>query len=76
MLMKKVGTILSIVAILAFAACSDTSNTSDDQQVSEPVNNSGPGTEAERANDAVKDSASAGSDSTIQRDSDALSTPH
>ncbi|MBL7697198.1 MAG: hypothetical protein JNK79_03540 [Chitinophagaceae bacterium] len=75
--MKKVGTILSIVAILAFAACGDSSeNTNGTEQVSDPVNNSGPGTEAERANNAVKDSANAGADSTIRRDADAPSTPH
>ena len=74
--MKKIATILSVVAILAFAACGDNSNTSEDQQVVEPVDNSGPQTEGERATDAVKDSANAGSDSTVRTDANAPSNPH
>lgn len=78
--MKKIAITLSVVTMLAFAACSN--NTDKESQgpgqnpTDEPVMNSGPETEGERAKEAVKDSANAGADSTIQRDADAPSTPH
>jgi hypothetical protein len=76
--MKKIATTLSVIAMLALAACSDNSQKEDEgsNQVQEPVMNSGPETEADRAKDAVRDSAKADSDSTIRRDADAPSTPH
>lgn len=75
--MKKIAITFSLAIVLAFAACGDnTSNEEGNNQVQDPVLNSGPEAEAERAKDAVKDSASAGADSTIQRDADAPSTPH
>jgi hypothetical protein len=73
--MKKIAIVLSVVTMLAFSACSDSSDKSD-TEVSDPVMNSGPETEGDRAKDAVKDSTAAGDDSTIQRDADAPSTPH
>lgn len=76
MLMKKLAITLSVIAMLAFAACSDNSEKESDSQVEDPVMNSGPETEAEMAKEAVKDSANAGSDSTVVRDADAPSTPH
>jgi hypothetical protein len=75
--MKKIALIFSAATIMTFAACGD--NSSKDEggsQVDEPVMNSGPNTEGERATDAVSDSAKAGSDSTVHRDGDAMSTPH
>lgn len=75
--MKKIAITLSAATILSFAACSD--NASKDEggnQVQEPVMNSGPETEGQRARDAVRDSANAGSDSTVHHDADAPSTPH
>ena len=78
--MKKIAMALSVVAMLACVACSD--NTDKEGQApgqnptDEPVMNSGPETEGQRAKEAVKDSANAGQDSTIQRDADAPSTPH
>ena len=74
--MKKIAMTLSVVTMLAFAACSDEADNKGEAPVDEPVMNSGPETEAERAKEAVKDSANAGADSTIQRDADAPSTPH
>ncbi len=74
--MKKVATVLSVIAIMAFAACADNSDSKGSEQVDQPVLNSGPETEADRATDALKDSAAAGSDSTIRRNADAPSTPH
>lgn len=74
--MKKVATVLSVISIMAFAACSDNSDSKSSDQVDQPVLNSGPETEADRAKEAVKDSADAGSDSTIRHDADAPSTPH
>ena len=74
--MKKIAISLSVATMLAFAACSDNSGKEGDTEVKEPVMNSGPETEADRAKEAVKDSASAGADSTVQRDADAPSTPH
>ena len=73
--MKKIAVIFSTCALL-FAACGDNSNsgTNDKKdegsdQVQEPVLNSGPETEQERATDAVRDS-------TIRSDSNAQSLPH
>jgi hypothetical protein len=75
--MKKIALTLSVVTVLAFAACSDNKSENEgSNQVQDPVLNSGAETEGDRARDAVKDSASAGSDSTIHRDADAPSTPH
>lgn len=74
--MKKIAAILSIVAILTFAACADNSSDASDQKPADPVMNSGANTEGERAQEAVKDSLSAGGDSTIRHDADAPSTPH
>ncbi|HUQ64838.1 MAG TPA: hypothetical protein VM101_01700 [Flavitalea sp.] len=75
--MKRIALTLAVFVMLAFTSCSDsTSNDKSDTQVKDPVMNSGPQTEGERAQDAVKDSAHAGSDSTIHRDADAPSTPH
>ena len=75
--MKKIAITLSVITMLAFAACGDnTSKDQDDNHVQDPALNSGPETEAEMAKDAVKDSADAGADSTVQRDVDAPSTPH
>ena len=76
MLMKKVATVLSVIAIMAFAACADSSDSKESEQIDQPVLNSGPETEGDRATDAVKDSAAVGSDSTIHHDADAPSTPH
>ncbi len=75
--MKKIAAFLSAATIIFFASCGD--NSSKDEggdQVEEPVLNSGPNTEGERATDAVSDSANAGSDSTVKKDKDAMSTPH
>ena len=74
--MKKIAMTLSVATMLAFTACSDNSTKEGDSEVKEPVMNSGPETEADRAKEAVKDSADAGADSTIQHDADAPSTPH
>lgn len=75
--MKKIAFILSVATILSFAACSDNSSNNDGgDQVKQPVMNSGPETEAERAKEAVRDTANANSDSTIIRDADAPSSPH
>lgn len=75
--MKKIAIMLSVITMLAFAACGDnSSNEEGNNQVQDPALNSGPETEADRAKDAVKDSAEAGADSTVQRDADAPSTPH
>jgi hypothetical protein len=77
MLMKKIAISLSVAAMIAFAACADNEDKGEgNDQVQDPVMNSGPETEGDRARDAVKDSAAAGSDSTIRRDADAPSTPH
>ena len=71
--MKKIAVILSAFALF-FAACGD--NTSENEkkdegseQVKEPVLNSGPETEQQRATDAVKDSS-------VRSDSNAQSLPH
>lgn len=75
--MKKIAITLSLITMLAFGACGDnTSKEGDDNHMQDPALNSGPETEAEMAKDAVKDSADAGGDSTVQRDIDAPSTPH
>lgn len=75
--MKKIAISLSVATMLAFAACSDNADKAEgNNQVQDPVMNSGAETEGDRARDAVKDSASAGDDSTIRRDADAPSTPH
>jgi hypothetical protein len=76
--MKKIAITLSVITILALAACSgnDNKQVEENNEVEDPVMNSGPETEAEIAKDAVKDSAQAGSDSTIRHDADAPSTPH
>ena len=74
--MKKIAA-LSVAAMLTLAACSDNADKGEgNNQVKDPVMNSGPETEGDRARDAVKDSASAGQDSTIRHDADAPSTPH
>jgi hypothetical protein len=74
--MKKITLILSAAVIVIFAACKGDSKNQGGDQVSDPVMNSGANTEGERATDAVRDSANAGSDSTIHKDPDAMSTPH
>jgi hypothetical protein len=78
--MKKLAMILSVAAMLTFAACADNADkdgTAPGQNpTDEPVLNSGPETEGERAKEAVKDSANADNDSTVIRDADAPSTPH
>lgn len=75
--MKKISITLCMLILLTLAACSDNANKEEgSNQVQDPVMNSGPETEGDRARDAVKDSAAAGSDSTIHRDADAPSTPH
>lgn len=74
--MKRIAITISVIAMLAFAACAESSENEGDNQVQDPVMNSGPETEGDRAKDAVKDSASAGEDSTVHRDADAPSTPH
>jgi hypothetical protein len=80
MLMKKLAITLSVVVMLAFTACDNNSDKEGQapgqNPTDEPVMNSGPETEGERAKKAVKDSADVGADSTIQRDADAPSTPH
>ena len=74
--MKKIAIFLSAGTLVFFAACGDNSSKNDGgDQVDEPVLNSGPNTEGERATDAVSDSANKDSDSVI-RDNDAMSTPH
>jgi len=74
--MKRIAITLSVVTMLAFTACSDNAEKDGDSQVKDPVMNSGPETEADRAKEAVKDSANAGEDSTVHHDADAPSTPH
>jgi len=75
--MKKIAIVLSTALLLVFTGCSgDSSKKEGDDQVKDPVMNSGSNTEGERATDAVSDSAKAGSDSTVHRDKDALSSPH
>ena len=74
--MKKLAMILSVATMLVFTSCADNADKNGEAPVDEPVMNSGPETEAERAKDAVKDSADAGADSTVQRDADAPSSPH
>jgi len=74
--MKRIAMILSVAAMISFAACGDSATDKSDTQPGDPVMNSGPETEADRAKEAVKDSANAGADSTIRRDADAPSTPH
>jgi hypothetical protein len=73
--MKKIAIIFSVCAFL-FTACGDNGNTGTNEkhdegseQVQDPVLNSGPETEQERATDAVRDS-------TIRSDSNAQSLPH
>ena len=75
--MKKIAILLSAAMIVFFTACGDNSSKDEgDSQVEDPVMNSGPNTEGERATEAVSDSAKAGSDSTVRKDKDAMSTPH
>jgi hypothetical protein len=74
--MKKLTIILSATFLLFLSSCADDSKKEGGDQVDEPVMNSGPNTEGERATDAVSDSARGGSDSTVQSDKDAMSTPH
>lgn len=78
--MKKIAIALSVASMLTFAACSgngDKEGQAPGQKpTDEPVMNSGPETEGDRAKEAVKDSAAAGADSTVSRDADAPSTPH
>lgn len=71
--MKKIAVILS-ACTLFFAACADNKSDTEkhdegSEQVQDPVMNSGPETEQERATDAVRDS-------TIRSDSNAQSLPH
>ena len=74
--MKKIAIFLSADTLVFFTASGDnTSKNEGGDQVDEPVLNSGPNTEGERATDAVSDSANAGGDSVI-RNNDAMSTPH
>ena len=74
--MKKIAIFLSAATMVFFTACGDNSSKNEGgDQVDEPVLNSGPNTEGERATDAVSDSANAGGDSVI-RNNDAMSTPH
>ena len=76
--MKKIAICLAAAAVTFFAACGDNTSSKNDggDQVDEPVMNSGPNTEGDRATDAVSDSMNAGSDSTVRKDKDAMSTPH
>lgn len=78
--MKKIAVFLSAITLTFLAAaCGDNSSettTTGDEQLQEPVMNSGPNTEGRRATEAVADSANAGSDSTVHVDRDAMSTPH
>lgn len=75
--MKKIAITLTVCAIFFFSACGDTSSKDEGgNQVDDPVMNSGPNTEGERATKAVSDSLNAGSDSTVHKDKDAMSTPH
>lgn len=75
--MKKITIALTAGAIFFFSACGDTSSKDEGgDQVDEPVMNSGPNTEGERATNAVSDSLNAGSDSTVHKDKDAMSSPH
>ena len=78
--MKKIAITLSVATMLTFAACSDNADKGGQapgqKATDEPVMNSGPETEADRAKEALKDSANAGADSTVSRDADAPSTPH
>jgi hypothetical protein len=61
--MKGIALPLSASLFLFFASCSETpSKNSGDEQVPQPVLNSGPETEASRANKAVQDSAEQGHD--------------
>jgi hypothetical protein len=77
--MKKIAISLAAGAFLCFAACKDNNNKQPskekgEEQVTPPVMNSGPETEAERATEAVKkDSANSGND---RNDSVTGSNPH
>lgn len=75
--MKKIAFTLSAAFIIAVSSCGDNSSKSEGgDQVDEPVMNSGSNTEGERATDAVADSANAVGDSTVERNNDAMSSPH
>jgi hypothetical protein len=78
--MKKVAILLSS-AVLFFAACGDNSNenpdkNSGDEQIQEPVLNSGPEAEASRATNAVRDSLMKDSAKKVMGDSGAHTLPH
>jgi hypothetical protein len=74
--MKKIAIILSATTLFLAACGNNSSKDEGGDQVDEPVMNSGPNTEGERATDAVSDSSNAGSDSTVHHDKDAMSSPH
>lgn len=74
--MKKIAIFLSAATLFLAACGNDSSKNEGGDQVDEPVMNSGPNTEGERATDAVSDSSKAGSDSTVHHDKDAMSSPH
>lgn len=69
--MRKIAAILSAGALF-FAACGNEqpSKSEGGEQLKEPVMNSGPEAEQQRATNAVKDSAS------VHSDTSAMSTPH
>lgn len=74
--MKKIAVFLS-ATLLFFSACNENSSKNEGgDQVEEPVMNSGPNTEGERATEAVSDSLNAGKDSVVRKDKDAMSSPH
>jgi len=76
-IMKRTALTLSAAALIFLGSCGDNPSKDDGgDQVKEPVMNSGPNTEGERATEAVSDSSSAGSDSTVRKDKDAMSAPH
>ena len=75
--MKKIAIFLAASMLVVFVSCGDNSTKNEGgEQVDEPVMNSGPNTEGERATDAVSDSSAAGSDSTVRKEKDAMSSPH
>lgn len=80
--MKRIAVTLS-VCTLFIAACGDNSNSSTNgkyedgsNQVQEPVLNSGPETEQERATDAVRDSSIRNDSNSVRSDSSAQLLPH
>lgn len=68
--MKKLAILFLAVGMFAGVACSDEPSKDGEEQVSQPVLNSGAETEADRATEAAKDTATDGNraDSTVRND--------